>query len=375
VVSVQATLSRQFRKAEGGDRAARIRVRETTDLARRRGVIAPHRIHLTNYPIGSPVTLFNPALAFRRGCPDCFPLYARIVMGYYKYVSAIARIDLNLDEIMDGLISASHYSGVLVVTPSTRYDIWGAEDPRVSIIGDEHYMTYVGRTVNYFNPRVRSERTLPVTAVSSKQDEWRKKYVFLLPDGLRPYMVSNKDAFLAEAPDGRIVVFHRPHFRLDHGDLFVLAVSKLTRKDLRTAKLGGDSIREVVLEESWSVLEPASFEERVGWAAPPIELGPGKYLLLVHGVDKETQIYRVFAAILDYRGDEPRIEAVTPRYIMEPQTNYERYGDRPYVVFPCGALRVNDEILVSYGASDHFAALATISMDNLLDELDKGRLD
>ena len=362
-----------LKKAVGLEEASRLRVYEARDLALRRGVISPNRVHFTNYPVSNPVTLFNPALTFRRGCPDCFSLYARIVMGYYKYVSAIARIDVNLADILEGIVSASHYSGELVVTPSTRYDIWGAEDPRVTLVGDDYYMTYVGRTVNYFNPRVRSERTLPVTAVMGETG-WEKRYVFLLPDEIRPFMVSNKDAFLVRAPGG-LVVFHRPHLRRDHGDLFLLVVSKIREEDLGTAKEGDDGIREVYLRDAWLVLEPAGFETKLGWSSPPIELRPGVYLLFVHGVSSDAEIYRVFAMELDYRGNIPRVTAVTPRYIMEPRTNYEQYGDRPYVVFPCGSLRVDNQVLVSYGASDYFAALATFDLDDLLVELDKGRIE
>ena len=363
-----------LKEAPGGREASRLRSYETVDIARRRGVIAPRRVHLTNYPVNNPVAIFNPAIAFRRGCPDCFSLYARIIMGYYKYVSAIAKIDLNLPDILEGSVSASHYSGELIIAPSTRYDIWGTEDPRATIIGDEYYMTYVGRTANYFNPRVWSERTLPVTAVSSGNGKWEKRYVFLLPDELRPWMVSNKDSFIVEAPEDGVIVFHRPHLRLDHGDLFILAVSKVSWEEMRKARESFDDVREVYLKEAWRVMEPAPYESKLGWSSPPIELKPGVYLLLAHGVDKDTEIYRVFAMMLDYRGEAPRILAVTPRYVMEPRMNYEIYGDRPYVVFPCGALRVDDQLLISYGASDYFASLATMHLDDLLAELDNGKI-
>jgi len=60
---------------------------------------------------------------------------------------------------------------------------------------------------------------------------------------------------------------------------------------------------------------------------------------------------------------------------MEPRELYEVYGDRPYVVFPCGASLVDDStLLLSYGAADQFVGLAAIDLDSLFAELDRGRI-
>ena len=76
-------------------------------------------------------------------------------------------------------------------------------------------------------------------------------------------------------------------------------------------------------------------------------------------------------------GDEGFVPvAVTPTYILEPKTPYEEYGDRPYVVFPCGLVKVSrDEAVVIYGASDYSVVFGLIDLNELMAHLDEGRIE
>ena len=75
---------------------------------------------------------------------------------------------------------------------------------------------------------------------------------------------------------------------------------------------------------------------RIGIGPPPLRTEHG-WLLIYHGV-KETVaggIYRVGLALLDL--DEPtRVLRRLPEWILGPLAPYEREGDVPNVVFPCG---------------------------------------
>ncbi len=75
---------------------------------------------------------------------------------------------------------------------------------------------------------------------------------------------------------------------------------------------------------------------RIGIGPPPLRTEHG-WLLVYHGV-KETvagDIYRVGLALLDL--DEPtRVLRRLPDWILAPLAPYERTGDVPNVVFPCG---------------------------------------
>jgi len=247
---------------------------ETRDIVKRLGAIPPVRVHIKNHPIDRPVTVFNAAAILRN---DTLYVYARVILGYYMYVSAIALIRIPIHDLFNGAINTSHYPAEIVVYPSTKYDIWGTEDPRIVEINGKWYLIYTGRTVNYFNPVVRRERTLPVIAVSSNNDGrlWDKVGAIVLPKLLRSHLVSDKDAFIFKAGNGDYLVFHRPHLDDDTHYALVSKVSGLPEK----------GFEEIEVKDSVAVIETAPFEVKIGWGSPPIEVSPNKYLLLLHGVD------------------------------------------------------------------------------------------
>ncbi|KSW11814.1 hypothetical protein CF15_03155 [Pyrodictium occultum] len=359
-----ASLPARFSYASGSLEAARIRRYETLDLAKRLAVIRPDAIRLINYPRRNPFSVFN-ASAHIEGKE--LKLYMRIIVGYYRYVSAIALGRLIVSQVLAGELPTV-IDAKIIINPSNRYDVWGTEDPRVYEIGGRLYMTFSGRTIDYF----KSDKphglpsTLPVTAVSEDGGyTWSKRYVHITGDIPWSLLRSDKDAFMygEERPE---ILFHRPHVG-DGG--FVAVASRVEEGDD-----AGSGLRWMVARKPTVLLTPAPFEYKVGWSTPPIRVGRD-LLLLAHGVDMDG-FYRVFALLLEYSRSEGFIvKAITPRYIMEPRETYEVYGDRPYVVFPCGAVPIGrSEILISYGAADSFVGLAVTEIDGILSELDRGRI-
>ena len=349
-----------FQPAEGMREAGELRRSATRDIFERRGVLSPSRILLRNYPVPHPITAFN---AGARRAGDSLYVYPRIVLGYYKYVSSIVELEIPLEDVEGGSVSQNSYVGNIVISPSTRYDIWGAEDPRLYCIGGRLYMTYTGRTLSYFDPNVEVEKTLPVTAVY-EDGKWEKCLIFKLPP--EAGLVSDKDAFLCKV-GGRLYFFHRPH--LLRGS-FHLVVSMLDKSTLAA----GGGLREVEVREGFEVLRAAPFESKLGWAAPPLQVSTESVVVLVHAVDSEGVVYRVFAVRLRLSRSGVSVEAVTPYYIMEPRAPYEVVGDRPYTIFPCGLVEVEDEVLVTYGAGDYVVGFAAAKLDDLLASLEEGEL-
>lgn len=359
----------KYPKAQGFKEAIKLRRQATNDMAIRMGVISPDRVILHNYPIGNPISAFNAGAIYVEDEEE-LKLYVRIILGYYMYVSYIAELSVPIDDVFDGYINTNRYTSNIVIYPSTKYDVWGTEDPRVYEIDGELYMTYTGRSINYFNPRVYKNRTLPVTAVYNKElRSWVKKYVFTLSEDVFPETISNKDAFLYRANNGELYLFHRPHFTDEH---FYLFISKISREELAHNEPG---IKEIKIKEAVEVLEPAPFESKLGWGSPPINIGQDHILVLVHAVDKDAVVYRVFAMLMKLKRDEIAIEAVTPRYIMEPRHPYEIVGDRPLTIFPCGTVKIDkNTILLTYGAGDYMVGIALLSLNDVLSELDNGRI-
>ena len=165
-------------------------------------------------------------------------------------------------------------------------------------------------------------------------------------------------ALLPHRIEGRWVMLHRPktEFGGAHGEI-VLS---------RSSDLVSWSAPEQVLQPRegawWDSL-------RIGIGPPPLRTEHG-WLLVYHGV-KDTvsgQVYRVGLALLDL--DEPtRVLQRLPNWILAPLAPYERTGDVPNVVFPCGLLHdaATGEVRLYYGAADDSICLATAQLGDLLE--------
>lgn len=105
---------------------------------------------------------------------------------------------------------------------------------------------------------------------------------------------------------------------------------------------------------------------RVGLGSPPIQSEMG-WLIFYHGVD-EFNTYRLGLLVLDllnptdvlYRSPEPLLEPLEP---------YEKFGFFPNAIFTCGAVEIEEEFFVYYGAADMTIGLATIPKKDLLSQI------
>jgi predicted GH43/DUF377 family glycosyl hydrolase len=165
-------------------------------------------------------------------------------------------------------------------------------------------------------------------------------------------------ALLPHRIDGRWVLLHRPKTQSGggHGEILLS----------RSTDLLSWSAPEQVLQPRagawWDSL-------RIGIGPPPIRTEHG-WLLVYHGV-KETiagGIYRVGLVLLDLH-EPTQVVRRLPTWILAPLAPYERTGDVPNVVFPCGLIhdRLTDEVRLYYGAADSSICLATSRLADLLD--------
>ena len=104
---------------------------------------------------------------------------------------------------------------------------------------------------------------------------------------------------------------------------------------------------------------------QIGNCGSPIELDEG-WLLLTHGVGPVRK-YSIGAALLD-KNDPSRVLARSREPLLRPRPS-EREGYVPNVVYTCGAMRHNDQIILPYAVSDTFANFATIRISTLLNAM------
>lgn len=104
---------------------------------------------------------------------------------------------------------------------------------------------------------------------------------------------------------------------------------------------------------------------QIGNCGSPIELDEG-WLLLTHGVGPMRK-YSIGAVLLD-KMDPSRVLARSREPLVQPEPS-EREGYVPNVVYTCGGMRHNDQIILPYAVSDTFSNFATIKIAVLLETM------
>jgi predicted GH43/DUF377 family glycosyl hydrolase len=101
---------------------------------------------------------------------------------------------------------------------------------------------------------------------------------------------------------------------------------------------------------------------QIGNCGSPVELEEG-WLMLTHGVGPVRK-YSIGAALLDKR-DPSRVLARSSEPLLRPEPS-EREGYVPNVVYTCGAMTHNDQLILPYAVSDTYSNFATIQISALM---------
>lgn len=222
----------------------------------------------------------------------------------------------------------------------------GCEDPRLTKIGNKIYMLYTA-----FNgkdpPRVALTWILEKDFIDQKWD-WARPVLITPPE------IDDKDACIfPEKINDQYFIIHRS------GDDIDSAFSPTLDFDGKTW----------IEEYRWIAPRKGMWDdEKVGIVSPPIKTKKG-WILLYHGVSEKDRCYRVGACLLDLE-DPTRVIARLDKPLFEPETDYERKGVVPNVVFPCGAVVIGEKIFIYYGGGDRVTGAATIKTEDLLTSLE-----
>ncbi|MBY6275175.1 glycosidase [Symbiobacterium thermophilum] len=221
-----------------------------------------------------------------------------------------------------------------VFAPATEQEAWGVEDPRITRIGDIYYMCYTafgGRHWQDFRPALAWSRNL---------FEWHGREILLDEP--------NKDVALFPGKvNGRYVLLHRrePSIWIAFSD------------DLKSW-----TDHRILMEPI-----PGGWEaKKIGAAGPPHRTEAG-WVLFYHAVDSDN-VYRLGVALLDL-ADPTRVLARYPHPILEPETDWERNGLVPNVVFSCGSVEKDGAYFVYYGGGDCCLGVAAVDRTVLLHHL------
>jgi predicted GH43/DUF377 family glycosyl hydrolase len=222
-------------------------------------------------------------------------------------------------------------------------EVWGVEDPRLTWLEDEKCFVVAYTAYSEVGPQVALARTKDLRTF--------ERIGTVLPP-------ENKDAALfPKKIGGNYAILHRPVTRMAGGAHIWISTSP----DL--VHWG----RHRVLLKARS--GPFWDAEKIGLSAQPLETQDG-WLILYHGVKNTCfgSIYRQGLALLDLE-TPTKVLGRSDEWIFAPVTDYERSGDVGNVVFSCGWTVVGDEVRLYYGGADTCMAIATASLQELLDSL------
>jgi predicted GH43/DUF377 family glycosyl hydrolase len=237
-------------------------------------------------------------------------------------------------------------SPTFLSSPDTHpEEIWGVEDPRITHLEEEN---------RWIVAYTAYSRGGPLVALATTED-------FRSFERLGPVMPpEDKDAALFPVRfGGRWAVIHRPVPGMERlGAHMWISFSP----DLK--HWGDHRVLLHAREGGWWDAN------KIGLSPPPLRTDRG-WLVLYHGVRRTAagSLYRLGLALLDLE-DPRQVLRRSSEWVFSPMEAYERTGDVPDAVFPCGWTLVEGELRLYYGAADTSVALATARLGEVLDWLD-----
>jgi predicted GH43/DUF377 family glycosyl hydrolase len=219
-----------------------------------------------------------------------------------------------------------------VIFPVTDSQSNGIEDARFVEFSDADRKTYYATYTAYNGKAIRSELIETRDFLSFRMSPLRGTAARNKGMALFPRRIDGKYAMIA---------------RQDNENLYLIYSEDLHQWD------GGQAILKP--QFPWEFVQ-------IGNCGSPIELDEG-WLLLTHGVGPVRK-YSIGAALLD-KNDPSRVLARSVEPLLHPEPS-EREGYVPNVVYTCGAMRHNDQIILPYAISDTYSNFATIKIAALM---------
>lgn len=295
---------------------------------------------------------FNPAAVYADG--KVHILYRAQGFDYLSQVGyASSRDGIHIHERLDDPVYTPHQDFESNDTGEARHDfmsgggIGGCEDPRVTLMGDRVYMTYVA--FDGSSPPRLALTSIHLDDFLAKRWNWEKP-VLISPPGI----IDKSGCILPEKINGKYVFFHRvfPDILIDYVDNLDF--------DGKNKWLKGQ-YRIKIRDNMWD-------SRKIGAGAPPLKTKDG-WLLIYYGVDdRDAGKYHIGAMLLDLK-DPTKVLHRSNKPILSPNDEYENNGFKPGIAYPCGAVIIKNRLLVYYGGSDSVVCVATAELDTFLNEL------
>lgn len=299
-------------------------------------------------------------------------------LGYAKLEGPLKLVQRNKEPIM---------------VPSTEDEIHGIEDPRIVKIDTVYYLTYCAfnginalgsyaTSVNLIDfekkgllvPRVTYKEFKSLTECHGTLNEKYER--FHIQNNIIEDIKNNPEkevllwdknlVFFPRVIDNKFTFLHRIK-----PDIQIVSVNNI--QDL-TKEFWNDYLLHI---HDHIIMTSKHKQEisYIGGGCPPFETKEG-WLIIYHGVHdtSEGYVYSACAALLDLENPKKEI-ARLPYALFKPDLSYEIYGYVDNVVFPTGTSFFDDRLYIYYGAADKRIAVASVNLEELIEELLKFKIE
>lgn len=271
-----------------------------------------------------------------------------------------------------------------LLIPQFPYEFQGLEDPRIVKINDTFYMSYTAYD---------GVNALGALATSKDLINWTKLGILVPQITYEEFLHFTQTDGTINEKYSRFNDYQKSHDKQDRTVFIwdknlILFPRKINGKfcflhrikpDIQIV-VEVDELQELTIDfwqnyflnfDQYVVLTPKYHHEvsYIGSGCPPIETKAG-WLLIYHGVHDTIKgyVYSACAALLDLNNPQKEI-ARLPFPLFFPEKEWELKGEVNNVCFPTGTILENDTLYIYYGAADERIAVASLSLEELLNTL------
>ena len=300
-----------------------------------------------------------------------YMLYRAVKKGNYSTVGYCK---------FDGPLTITERYDTPIIIPNTIEECKGVEDPRIVKIDDLYYITYTAYDgINALGALITSpdlitfERRGIITPrftfdefqILAECNNLTSVKYFRHNRHFNPsdkiYIWDKDIAFFPRRINGKLAFLHRvkPGIQL----VLIDKIEDLTQEFWTNYIL---HFNEHIIIDPNENYHEVSY---IGGGCPPIETNEG-WLIIYHGVYDTVNgyIYTAAAALLDLE-NPTKVIARLPYPLFQPELDYELNGVVNNVVFPTGTALFNDRLYIYYGAADKCIAVASVNLQELVQEL------
>jgi predicted GH43/DUF377 family glycosyl hydrolase len=270
-----------------------------------------------------------------------------------------------------------------LLIPISNDEMHGIEDPRIVKIDGVYHLSYCAydginalgayaTSIDLSNferhglivPQVSYDEFDRLTECSGHMNEKYKRFhvhnVLTSNPNSKIYMWDKNVIFFPRRIQGKLTFLHR--IRPDIQIVSVNSIAELTK----------EFWEDYLAHFNQHILMTSIHPHEIGYiggGCPPIETKAG-WLIIYHGVHDTTNgyVYSACAALLELENPK-KVIARLPYPLFKPELAWELNGYVNNVVFPTGTSLFEDRLYIYYGAADNQIAVASVNLEELVDEL------